>query len=296
MEGAVVPSEGQPPQEPMALKKEPVALPESLAWAVLIGVQDPALISGWLAFCPRLLVVQPNELLLERLLEFWHGSPPSGVEISSVLPAAESADIPWYTYNDGRLDGLTDPDTLRHAFPNLVLHDQQFRAGTPLQQLLLDWWQRSGDPGGTGVLLHWGDGFEAVLWGAGALIDRFERLQHHGLSHDVIPVAGGSGAATAPLAQWLASCCFTPLPATSGVVSGWQRDRQRLLQRQCERLQAEQELLLGQRQSWGLQREQLQRAFELVHQRLDALAAAQVPRPQGQGVDALLGSWEDWQG
>jgi len=255
------------------------ALPEPLAWAVLIGVQDPAVITACLPRCSRLLLVQPNDLLHERLLDFWHGNPPAGVEISAELPAADSSAIPWYTYNDRRLDGITGPDALRPSFPNLVLLDQQFRAGTPLQQLLLDWWQRSGDPGGSGLLLHWGDGFEAALQGAGELIERFQCLQQQALPHHDSSVSSG-GAATAPLARWLQSCCFTPLPATAGVVSGWQRQR----------------LRLPQRQGWELQREQMQRAFELVQQRLEALAGVGAPGLLAKEVDALLGSWEEWQG
>lgn len=266
--------------------------PEPAPWAVLIGVQDPGLVADWSASVPRLLVVQPNPLLAERLLDAWDGQLPSGLEIETEPLALQPGPICWYSYNDSRLDGTTAPDSLRPIFPNLALRGQTLRTGQSLQQLLAAWWQRSGDPGGSGVLQVPADGFEVAVRSAGQLIDRFERLQvHPGGRSSADPAAE---VLSDPLQQWLESFCFSPVTAEHRPVGVWRRDHFRLLQRRFEQQQAENGRLLEQHQAWLQEREQMQRAFELLHQRLDALTRSDSD-PGEASAALLLGSWSDWQ-
>lgn len=286
--------------------------PEAAPWAVLIGVHDPVLLTRWSAVVPRLLVLQPNPLLAGRLIEALDGCMPAGLEILAELPAAQSGPIPWYVYNDGRLDGTRGPASLQETFPNLRLRAEQTRSGRPLQELLLDWWQRCGEPDGHGTLLVQGEDFDAVVRGAAERIDRFERLIHlpnvHGRllagpggrdgSAAGTPGAGGSEA----LAQWLEGCCFSPThrddAATPDGASCWRRDHHRLLQRRFAQLQAEHARLQHQQHAWCQERQRLQLAFELVHRRLRDLAPLEAPEAlnaRGGSVEALLGPWADWQ-
>ena len=268
------------------------ASPEPAPWAVLIGVQDPALVADWSASVPRLLVVQPNPLLAGRLLDAWDGRLPPGLEIETEPLALQPGPICWYAYNDSRLDGTTAPDSLRPIFPNLALWEQTLRIGQTLQQLLAAWWQRSGDPGGSGVLQVPAAGFEVAVRSAGPLIDRFEQLQvHPGGRASAAPAAE---ALSGPLQQWLASRCFSPATAEQPPVGVWRRDHFRLLQRRFEQQQAENAHLLEQHQAWLQEREQMQRAFELLHQRLDAQTRPD-PDPDEASAALLLGSWSDWQ-
>lgn len=296
---------------------DPIDSPESAPWAVLIGVHDPVLLARWCAVVPRLLVLQPNPLLADRLIEAWNGCTPAGLEILAELPAAQSGPIPWYVYNDGRLDGTRGPASLHRAFPNLRLRAEQTRAGQPLKQLLLDWWQRCGDPDGDGTLLVQGEDFEAVVRGAAEWIDRFERLIHLPGSHERLlanlagqgegegdrPAAATAGAGGAEaLAEWLEACCFSPTrrddAATHDGALCWRRDQHRLLRRRFAQLQAEHARLRQQHDAWCQERLQLQLAFELVHRRLRDLApleSAEALSGRGGSVEALLGPWADWQ-
>ena len=72
-------------------------------WAVVVGAQDPALVRALQPQLPRLLLVQANPCLAERLREDWPAGLPAGVCLREEPVGARAEPVTWYRYNDARL-------------------------------------------------------------------------------------------------------------------------------------------------------------------------------------------------
>ena len=124
----------------------------------------------------RLLLVQANPRLAERLREDWPAGPPAGVHLWEEPIGPRSEEVTWYRYNDPRLDGPLPPDQLSARFRNLSLLGEERRQQRTLADLVTHWWESSGTPEGEGALLLQGPDPGAVLAGAAPLLPHLERV------------------------------------------------------------------------------------------------------------------------
>jgi chromosome segregation ATPase len=146
------------------------------AWAVVVGLQDPALARALQQRVRRLLLVQANPRLAERLGEEWPAGLPPGVRLCMDPVGATAAELSWYRYNDPRLDGPLAPAELGPRYRNLTLLAEERRRQRPLADLVHEWWREDGEPEGDGALLLQGTDPGPALEGALALLPRLEWL------------------------------------------------------------------------------------------------------------------------
>lgn len=192
------------------------------AWAVVVGLQDPALARALHQRVNRLLLVQANPRLAERLAEEWPAGLPTGVRLCTEPVGATATELSWYRYNDPRLDGPQAPAELSPRYRNLTLLAEERRCQRPLADLVQEWWREDGEPEGNGALLLQGSDPGPALQGALPLLPRLERLVFWQES-------GGCRTPSAvpqELAAQLAQACFQ---ASEAETSRWQRDERRQL-------------------------------------------------------------------
>ncbi len=215
-------------------------------WAVLVGIQDPALLREAESCCERLLVIQPNSRYAERLREEWPNGLPPGLQLCPTLVGPQGMEVPWYCYNDPRLDGPLSPQELRGRHPNLTLRGEELRHQQTLDEIFQDWWGQQTPPQPeSGLLLLQADDAAPVLDGASSLLTHLGSL--------VCWAERGGKKEPAPLAQDLAyrleEACFR---RSQQDPSRWKRDERKLLQRQLEQAQAERARLSAECQAQSL--------------------------------------------
>ena len=202
-------------------------------WAVWIGLQHPGLLQEALTLCPRLLVIQPNTLFAERLRDEWPAGLPPGLLISPVVLGSQGEDASWYFYNDRRLDGTLSPEELCTLHPNLSLLREEFRQTRALDEVVQGWWgQDVSTPADNGCLILQCHDFSSVLVGAGSLLNHLDSV--------VCWVEGIGGIEPASIPEGLVSrledACFR---RSASDHSTWERDAQKVVQRELELAQAE---------------------------------------------------------
>ena len=202
-------------------------------WAVWIGLQQPGLLKEALSLCPRLLVIQPNTLFAERLRDEWPAGLPPGLLISPAVLGSQQEDASWYCYNDRRLDGTLSPEDLCTLHPNLSLLRQEFRRSTALDEVVNGWWgEDATPPAENGCLILQSHDLSSVLEGAGSLLDHLDNVVCW------IEDRGGIEAAPMPvgLVSRLQEASFR---RSASDPFTWERDAQRVLQRELELVRAE---------------------------------------------------------
>jgi chromosome segregation ATPase len=202
-------------------------------WAVWVGLQHPGLLKEALSLCPRLLVIQPNTLFAERLRDEWPAGLPPGLLISPVVLGSQGEDASWYCYNDRRLDGTLSPEELCTLHPNLSLLREEFRQPRALDEVVQGWWgQDVTTPADNGCLILQGHDFSSVLLGAGSLMSHLDSVVCW------VEGIGGIEPASIPvgLVARLEDACFR---RSASDHSTWERDVQKVVQRELDLAQAE---------------------------------------------------------
>lgn len=203
------------------------------SWAVMVGIEAPGLLNEALTLCPRLLVIQPNSLFAERLRDEWPAGLPPGLQISTALLGSQMEDVTWYSYNDGRLDGTLSPEELCSRHPNLSLLREELRRQRTLDEVVQGWMgQDAFTPAENGCLLLQGHDCCSALVGSTSLLNHLETV--------VCWVEGRGVIDPAPLPVELVArledACFRRSAADTFT---WQRDEQRLVERELEWVQIE---------------------------------------------------------
>ncbi len=243
-------------------------------WAVWVGLQHPGLLKEALTLCPRLLVIQPNPLFEERLRDEWPAGLPPGLLISPVVLGSQGEEAAWYCYNDRRLDGTLSPEELCTIHPNLSLLREEFRQTRALDEVVQGWWgQDVSTPADHGCLILQGHDFSSVLGGAGSLLNHLDSVVCW------VEGIGGIEPASIPvvLVSRLEDACFR---RSASDHSTWQRDAQKVVQRELElaqaelaRLRAESEAQSQTLQAKDLELDALAAKFQLAYLERDRLNA-----------------------
>jgi uncharacterized phage infection (PIP) family protein YhgE len=203
-------------------------------WAVLVGLHDPLVARELHALNKKLLVIQPNSLLADRLLEDWEESILADVEICREIVGADQRQVRWHCFNDPRLDGPQPLQELQARFTNLSLRGQEMRQQQTLTDVMQSWWGSHGEPSGLGALVMEAVEPLPILTGAKAVLSHFQTL--------ILPQetpAGEDQASILQLQELLENECFHRLPGGRDAHACWQLDLARLHQREREHLQHE---------------------------------------------------------
>ena len=111
----------------------------SSAWVMLIGAPEPALIRALLTSERPVLIVAPDQAVLDALQEAWDGPWPEQLLVACELVGPEAIERPWYSYNDPRFNGLRSLEVLQVERPNLRLIQLELRQQCTLADLLSRW-------------------------------------------------------------------------------------------------------------------------------------------------------------
>jgi hypothetical protein len=158
--------------------------------------------------------------------------PAAAVQVcSEVLASAAGEQLTWNLYNDPRLDGCFDLEHWRASYPNARLIAAEKRESRTLAQVLDAWAGRAGQEAiqlqeADGVLLlRQGDPL-AVLAGSGPWLVRFAEI--------VLQLPQSESHWAEALNHWLEPRGFSRREGALPLC--WERDPQRLLQLESERL------------------------------------------------------------
>jgi hypothetical protein len=170
---------------------------QACSWLVVIGCHDPDVISSLHNDCPLILVVQPNQVLAERLKDEWSGALPMGIYISSEIIGETEMEIPWYRFNDARHDGTVPPEILKSQYPNISFKSQETRLQLTFEGAVRRWHdsigihqEKSGKRRG-GLLVRVA-GLETTLSSAGSILEELQFIvawQEGGGSLQTLPIS-----------------------------------------------------------------------------------------------------------
>ena len=256
-------------------------------WLVLVGPLPAGEELAWIqaaaqAGLPVLAMLQGYEHGEELKLELQEQGT-GGVTLCSELLGAESGEVCWYRYNDGRHNGTTPPELLQAVWPNLKLESLELRSTRLLDGVLSVWLEQVGaDAQAPGLLWLPATEASAVLGGAGAFLERLEAIWLEGSEHP-------DGLDAEVLALLQASC--HRLESGGAHHQLWQLDQQRLLERQVVLLTQQREELQGQLNAQSAQtaeqsqqREVLQAKVEELQGQLNAQSAQTAEQSQQREV------------
>lgn len=126
---------------------------EAPRWALLVELDDPALVEDLLARGLRVMLVLPQAWRVARLAEAIEDLNQPGLRLCAELLAAQPGEMCWYRYNDPRCDGIRSPQELQASRPNLRLDALEMRSLHTLDSLRHAWTQSDGPLEGEGLLL-----------------------------------------------------------------------------------------------------------------------------------------------
>lgn len=226
-------------------------------WALLLELDDPALVEDLLARGLRVMLVLPQAWRVARLAEAVEDLNQPGLRLCGELLAAQPGEVCWYRYNDPRCDGLLSPQELAASRPNLRLDALEMRPLHTLDSLRHAWIESDGPLEGEGLLLLRDAGQLELLAGADLLLNDLAALAWFA------PSAGGAEPGD-PLRASLAARFLVPWPeADPG--HWWRRDaalelnaERRSLQQLLARSTGQLEQLRGEREALALRQAELQ--------------------------------------
>ena len=116
-------------------------------WIVLLGTADHSLLKVLCSTGAPVLVVEPDESLLDQRAETAAALGLEGVVFLEQLVGAQAEEKPWFRYNDSRQNGVLSLSDLKPRYPNLRLEGIEMRQQISLSQLLASWDPAQADGG-----------------------------------------------------------------------------------------------------------------------------------------------------
>ena len=169
-----------------------------VSWAVLVGTWETVLISELIESGLKLLVIERNAHLADRLHEDWSNQLPKDLTVSVEPIAVQAGDASWYCFNDPRLDGLLPPHTWLGEYPNLRLLNEELRSVQTLDDLIEEWKKEQAQVKDEGALLLSGrdcfsllKGAENILKSLALILWRPTGKEGSVLSHEELEQAAG---------------------------------------------------------------------------------------------------------
>lgn len=226
-------------------------------WALLLELDDPALVEDLLARGLRVMLVLPQAWRVARLAEAIEDLNQPGLRLCGELLADQQGEVCWYRYNDPRCDGILSPQELQASRPNLRLDALEMRPLHTLDSLRHAWSESDGPLEGEGLLLLRDAGQLELLAGADLLLNDLAALAWFA------PLPGEAEPGDSLRAS-LAARFLVPWPeADPG--HWWRRDaalelsaERRSLQQLLARSTGQLEQLRGEREALALRQAELQ--------------------------------------
>ena len=246
---------------------------EGASWLVLIDITDEDLLDA-ASCCPGdVLVILSDEAVLERLELGRRDSWPENFKLTSILLGPEVAEVPWFHYNDQRLNGRVPLEQLQSSFPNLVLERVELRLQISLAVCLERWEPSEGDGGF--LVVGMDDPSPILISGAAFL----QKLRGICALRQMRRFEGNEGLATiSDLDAHLHACCLIRNNSFADDSSAdellwifWERDEQLCA---YAAIQAERDRINAARESLQAEKENLAASLNAVSGDRDCLQAA----------------------
>ena len=217
-------------------------LSRNASWVVMVDVPDVDLLESACGCGVHVLAVLSDEGDLETIEMNWDGDWPENLQMTSLLLGPETAEVPWFHFNDHRHNGRLPLEVLQSSFPNLRLEKVELRRQITLAEFLERWEPAESDAG----LLILGDASPLPLIASGsACLQRLKSVAVLGGQQQAHAVeeTGWEHEIDALLqANWLVRSVVPADDNPAGIV--WERDEKL---RQISTLQMERDGLMSER-------------------------------------------------